>query len=512
MPILVKEVVTTAARRAATSTQGRSKGPGVSLLRESIHVVHISAECLPFARTGGLGEVVSTLASHHSANGLSSAVVMPLYSQVAKRTDLEQVRTNVPVSIGGRVEHINVWSVKLPAETHQTFFIDHPRFSERSGMYGEGGEDYADNPERFAIFCMAALAILPELAPDASIVHAHDWHAALVPVYLRTAFSSSAFHKGLTSVLSVHNAAFQSHAAPELIAALGLPFALYDWRLLEWYGRINLLKGGLAFADAVVTVSPNHAKELITPVGGFGLHDAFAALGDRLVGIGNGIDQTVWNPTTDTALSANYTATSLRGKRRCKTALQRAFGLPERSKIPVIAMCARLTAQKGIDLVLESGLSRENVQVVILGEGDERFTYELRVRAAAAPHRIGIQTTFCERLEHVLMAGADIFLMPSRYEPCGLAQLRAQRYGAIPVANRVGGLADTIEDGTTGFLFDEYTPAALSNALERALTAHAQPSTWRRMMRAAMKRDFGWPRPADAYRALYRRASETRRP
>ena len=492
----------TLARRALVPANTPVRG-------ETIRVVHIAAECWPFARTGGLGEMVSTLVSHHSTDGLPSAVVMPLYTQMKERMPkLEQVCAAVPVSIGGRVQSVGIWQTKLGRHEHHAFFIDHPVFSERSGLYGERGEDYPDNVERFALFCMAALTALPRLTPGVRIVHAHDWHAALVPVYRQTAFASSEFHRGLTTVLSVHNAAFQGHAAAELMPALSLPPELYDWRALEWYGRVNLLKGGLAFADVVTTVSPTHAKELVTPIGGFGLHDAFATLGERLVGIVNGIDQNVWDPATDPELAANYAPSSLAGKRRCKAALQRAFGLPLRSDLPIVAMCARLTAQKGIDLLLESdALSRDDVQVVVLGEGEERFMHALRARAAEAPHRIAVATTFCERLEHALMGGADLFLMPSRYEPCGLAQLRAQRYGALPVAHRVGGLADTIDDGATGFLFDDYAPAGLSQAISRALAAHRDDSTRRRMMHAAMTRDFGWSRSADAYRDVYRRAA-----
>lgn len=480
---------------------------------EPLHAIHITAECWPFARTGGLGEVVSTLASHHAADGLASAVMMPLYRQVADRTrDLEVACADVAVTLGERTERVNVWRSSPGDRDHDTFFIEHPVFSERRGLYGEHGEDYPDNPQRFALFCMAALTVLPQLAPDAHIVHAHDWHAALVPVYLRTAFSASVFHQRLTGVLSVHNAAFHGHASPDLLASLDLPAQLYDWRMLEWYGRVNLLKGGLAFADAVTTVSATHASELVTPMGGFGLHEAFAALGERLVGIVNGLDQAVWNPATDRELAARYTPSTLVVRHRCRTALQRTFRLAEQDDRPILAMCARLTAQKGLDLLLDSDvLTREDVQVVVLGEGEARYAEALRARAASAPERIAIHTTFSDRLEHVLLGGADILLMPSRYEPCGLAQMRAQRYGVLPVAHRVGGLADTIEDGVTGFLFDDYTPAALSAAVARALAQRNNGDGWRKMMRAAMSRDFGWARSARTYREVYRRASVGRR-
>lgn len=499
-----------AARRAPLAA-----GPSlqsVPALQAPLGVVHIAAECWPFARTGGLGEVVSTLASHHSVDGLASAVVLPLYRQVVNSTsNRELVCVDVAVTMGHRTERVNVWRTAPGAQEHDTFFIEHPAFSERGGLYGEHGEDYADNPQRFALFCMAALTVLPRLAPDAHVVHAHDWHAALVPVYLRTAFAASAFHQRLTGVLSVHNAAFHGHASPHLLKSLNLPPELYDWRMLEWYGRINLLKGGLAFADVVTTVSETHATELVTPMGGFGLHEAFGALGERLIGIVNGLDQAVWNPATDSELAATYSPTALGGKRRCRTALQRTFGLAERSDVPIVAMCARLTAQKGLDLLLESDvLTRDDVQVIVLGEGEARYVDALRPRAAAAPHRMAVHTTFSDSIEHVLLGGADILLMPSRYEPCGLSQMRAQRYGVLPVAHRVGGLADTIEDGVTGFLFDDYASSALTAALERALALRSDIHGWTNMMRAAMVRDFGWARSARVYREVYRRAAAVR--
>ena len=483
----------------------------------SARIVHIAAECWPFARTGGLGEAVSTLASHHTAGGLSSTVVMPLYRQVKqRRPDLKLVHGEIVISLGDRQECVRVWHADASHGRHDTFFIDHPLFGERDGVYGRDATDYPDNAQRFATFCVAALAALPEIAPRASVVHAHDWHAALVPVYLRTAFAASEFHQRLGAVLSVHNAAFQGTVVPQIMPMLGLSPSLYDWRLLEWYGRVNLLKGGLAFADAVTTVSPTHAWELTTPEGGFGLHDAFAALGERLVGILNGLDDEIWNPSTDIELAARYSASSLSGKHDCKAELQRAFGLPHRAEAPVIAMCARLAAQKGIDVVLESeALSRDGVQLIVLGEGEPGLADALSARAAAASHRIAVRTSFSERLEHVLLGGADLFLMPSRYEPCGLAQMRAQRYGALPVAHRVGGLADTIEDGVTGFLFDGCTPAALDGAIARALVKYADRATWRRMMRGAMSRDFGWSNSAAAYRGVYQQAvdeSRRRRP
>jgi starch synthase len=288
---------------------------------------------------------------------------------------------------------------------------------------------------------------------------------------------------------------------------IGLPWSLFNWQQLEWYGKVNFLKGGMAFADMVTTVSPNQAKELRTPGGGFGLHDLFVALGERLVGVLNGIDQRVWNPATDAQITAQYSAEKLEGKRRCKAALQRSFGLPQRRRVPLFGLTGRLVTQKGLDLILGAGeLLHEDAQFVFLGSGDPQYERALVDLASSAPNRVGVQLDFTDRLEHRLMAGADIFLMPSLYEPCGLTQMRAQRYGAPPVVRRVGGLADTVEDGVTGFAFDGYSPDAFQEAGFRALRCYGETAKWQAMVRRAMGRDFGWERSVDQYLEVYRRA------
>lgn len=475
-------------------------------------VVHLTAECWPFARTGGLGEAVSTLARFQAASGYAVAVVMPLYRVVREMCPVvTPVGPAFAVELDGRSHRGQVFQPGISADdgarAAQIFFVDLPEAFDRAGLYGEGGVDYPDNGWRFALLCRAALAALPWLVPEAHVLHVHDWHAALGPVYLRTDWASSPFHRRLATVLSVHNAGYHGCVGPEMLARLGLPARLYDWRLLEWYGQVNLLKGGLAFADAVTTVSPTHARELCTPAGGFGLHGAFSALGDRLVGITNGIDQEVWDPARDPHIAGRYDAADPSGKRRCKTALQRAFGLPIAPAAPVIAVCARLVEQKGLDLLLEADIPGGTAaQLVILGEGEPRYAHALASLAAAVPDRVAVQLSFRDHLEHVLLAGADLVLLPSRYEPCGLTQMRAQRYGTIPVARRVGGLADTIEDGVTGIFFDEPTPGALLAAVRRALALHADPVGWARTVRAAMGRDFGWHQSVTAYGATYERA------
>jgi len=496
-------VKATAGRRAAAAAAGAL---------ERIPVVHLTAEYWPFARTGGLGEAVNGLAAAQHAAGSPATVVMPLYRTVRESGPaLERVGHQFSVTIGPRTERVYVYRLADQALGPRVFFIEHPDFFDRSGIYGDSGGDYPDNALRFAFFCKAAVSALPAIAPGAQVLHAHDWHAALAPVYLRTVFSGLPFHDGLATVLSVHNAGFQGHYPRETMSDLGLAEDLYNGQAFEWYDRLNILKGGIAFSDIVVTVSPTHARELCTPTGGFGLQDTFTALGDRLQGILNGIDLQTWNPETDPHIAANYTADDLAGKRRCKAALQHAYDLPAQAQVPIFGMSARLVGQKGLDLVLGGTLLQSgNAQFIFLGSGEHRYHEALANLAAAAPERVVAEFAFTDRQEHLLLAGADLLLMPSLYEPCGLTQMRAQRYGAIPIVRAVGGLRDSVQDGVTGFLFDEYTPAALESSVDRVVRQYEDRDQWRAMIRRAMGARFGWDQSTAQYSAVYRRAMTAR--
>jgi starch synthase len=491
-------------RRATAAVAAR---PQVSVA-ERIGVAHLTAEYWPFARTGGLGEAVTGLATTQAAAGHPTTVVMPLYQLVRETTpSLERTAHPLAITLGGHIEHAWLYRTPAVADGPQVFFIEHPDFFDRAGIYGDNGADYTDNARRFAFFCLAALTALPEIAPETRVLHAHDWHTALAPVYLRTTFRGQPFHDRLATVLSVHNAGFQGHFPSDTLAQLGLLPELYNDGVFQWYGRMNMLKGGLAFSDVAVTVSPTHARELRTPEGGFGLQETFTAMGDRLTGILNGINPVLWNPETDPEIPGNYSRGDLAGKRRCKAVLQQAYGLAPEAHTPLFGMSARMVSQKGLDLVLGADLlATTDAQFIFLGAGERRYHEALASLAATAPDRVAVEFMFTDHVEHRLLAGADALLMPSLYEPCGLTQLRAQHYGAIPVARRVGGLTDSIEDGVTGFLFDPYEPAALAQAIRRAVECYGDRTAWRKLVREAMSRQFGWDRSGEQYLALYRRA------
>lgn len=498
-----------AARTSTASAPRTTAVPLTTAAGEPVAVVHVTAEYYPFARTGGLGEAVAGLANFQHAAGLPVGILMPLYRTVRDEApDLEPVGQPFRVGLGPRTEEARLFRIAGRTRTQAplVYFIEHPEYFNRPGIYGEGGADYADNARRFAFFALASCLALPRVSPGPTVLHVHDWHAALAPVYLRSVLAQEPMAAHTRTVVSVHNPGYQGHFPPLTMPDIGLPWELFNYLQLEWYDKVNYLKGGLAFADVAITVSPTQAEELRTPGGGFGLHGMFTAMGDRLVGILNGIDQQAWDPAQDDQITARYSATELEGKAKCKRALQRSFGLPQRRKVPLIGMTGRLVTQKGLDLILASQrLLSQDAQFVFLGSGEPRYEQALTALAAAAPDRFGVQLDFTDRLEHRLMAGVDIFLMPSLYEPCGLTQMRAQRYGSLPIGRRVGGLADTIEDGVTGFLFDEYNSAALEAAAFRALRRFADTATWTGLMRTAMARDFSWQRSVQAYLDVYRR-------
>ncbi len=481
-------------------------GPGFSQA-----VIHLAAEYWPYARSGGLGEAVRGIARHQAESGVPTLVFLPLHRKIRRDFPWIEPVFEMDVQVGPRVERARFFSAPAAGGHPSVYFVANDHYFDRPDLYGENGGAYGDNHRRFAFFCRAALEALPRLLRRPPVIHAHDWHTALALIYLRTSLAGRPFFDRTASVMTVHNAGFQGYYPPEVLDELGIDRRHYHWRFLEWYGQANLLKGALVSADMVTTVSPTHARELRTEAGGFGLRGTFDDLLNRFVGILNGIELDLWDPADDPELACSFHSDGPCGKRRCKEALQRECGFPVAPRTPLVGMSARLVHQKGFDLILESHVVEEmDAQWVFLGQGDPYYHERLGALARAAPERVAVRFDFTEEFEHRLLGGADILLMPSLYEPCGITQMRAQRYGVLPVARRVGGLADTIEDRVTGFLFDEYAPAALFNALRAALALYADVRSWDEHVRQAMTRDFGWARSVSQYHDVYRRAVRRR--
>jgi starch synthase len=479
-------------------------------------IVHLAVELAPIARTGGLGEVVQSLAAYQAAAGMPVVILMPLYRQIRARfPELEAVGEPFVTHVAFRdygaqlyklpdADAADVIGLRGASRAPTVYFIDNRDLFDRDGLYGDSSGSYGDSARRYAFFCAAAMLVLPRIVPGPVMLHAHDWHTGLALAYLRTWYAGSAYHQDVATLLTVHNAGYQGHYGPETMADVGLAASLFTHERFEWYGRMNFLKGGLSFADAVTTVSPMHADELRTIDGGFGLHDTFRLKGDRFIGILNGVDQTRWDPTTDPYIATPFTSATLLDKATCRTALQKEYGLAERDDVPIFVMTARMVQQKGFDLIVNNPLIfNTDAQWIFLGHGERRYVEALAALALRFPERVGLQTEFTDEREHRLMAGGDVLLMPCQYEPCGLTQMRAQRYGTVPLVRRVGGLADTVHDGITGFVFDEYSPLAFAECVSRAVVAYRDRPHWERIMRDGMARDFGWERSEERYRDVY---------
>jgi starch synthase len=480
--------------------------------REELHVVTIASEVHPFAKTGGLADVTGALPPALARLGVRVSTVMPGYTQIRwaeiGATDTG-VRVRAPIS--DRTEEAAVWQV-APGNGQIVYFLRADRYFARGGLYGTPAGDYPDNAERFAFFSRAALALSATLVP-VHVVHCHDWQAALVPAFLRANPERADALAAARTVLTVHNLGYQG-----LFWSLDWHLLNLDWRLfnpaqLEFYGKINYLKGGLVFSDAITTVSRKYAEEIQTPEFGHGLDGVLRERSDRLTGILNGVDYGEWTPETDPHLRARYAAGALGGKAVCKGDLQDMFGLDPRPDVPVLGLVSRLVDQKGCDLLAAAldELFARDIQLVILGSGDQAYQDLFAALPARYPRRAGVHIGFDDTLAHKIEGGADLFLMPSRYEPCGLNQMYSLRYGTIPVVRATGGLDDTViefdpDTGTgTGFKFGPYTAAALLDAVDRALATYRAPGHWRRLLANAMAQDFSWERAARAYVDLYHR-------
>ncbi len=477
-------------------------------------ILFASSEVHPLIKTGGLADVSGSLPVALKNLRRDVRVIMPAYREALGRLrDAEPIAT---LNLDGE-QGVRLLEARLPGSSVRFWLVDSPRHFDRDGgPYGTPqGSDWPDNAERFALFARAVAAVALgdagiDWRPD--LVHGNDWQCGLVPALLSLAPARPA------TVFTIHNLSYQGLFPAETYARLGLPEALWSMHGLEYYGKLSFIKGGIAFADMLSTVSPRYASEIQTPAFGCGLDALLRHRADRLVGILNGVDYRQWNPARDPHLPRRYNAWTLSGKLANKTALQADFGLPQNRKIPLLGMIGRLVEQKGVDLMLDllPWLMEQQAQLVVLGSGDRALEERLLAAAERWPERIGVHIGYDEGLAHRIEAGADIFVMPSRFEPCGLNQIYSLRYGAVPVVSRTGGLADTVIDAddralesgiATGYVFNDPDPEHLRAALQRALACYRHPKAWKRLIFQGMQQDFGWRQSARRYLELYRTAA-----
>lgn len=461
----------------------------------------VSSEAAPLAKTGGLADVVGALPNALRSCGDEAAVVIPRYGTIDLK-GCRRVYDTPPVFLGPARFDTSIY--QAPAE-FPLYLVDCPKLYDRKGFYGEDGLDYPDNHIRFAVFARAALSVARFLFRT-EIFHCHDWQSGLVPAFLRTTLATDPTFFGVKTLFTIHNLGYQGLFPRIALAEAGLDTSVYRPDGMEFFGRVSYLKGGIAFADWLSTVSPTYAREIQTPEYGFGLDGALRARSGQLTGILNGVDYREWSPENDTFIPARYSAADLSGKQTCKEELLAEFGLPpEAIDRPLLGIVSRFTRQKGADLLVETAarIVAEDVYLVALGTGDPEYEDFFQAMATGFPGRIAVRIGFDNGLAHRIEAGADIFLMPSHYEPCGLNQIYSLHYGTVPVVRATGGLDDTIDD-STGFKFVDYSGEAFLSAVRQAIAAWSDREQWRAMMELGMARDFSWQQSAKAYSELFR--------
>ncbi|HEX3771671.1 MAG TPA: glycogen synthase GlgA [Polyangiaceae bacterium] len=480
-----------------------------------MEITFVTTELSPFVKVGGLADVSAALPKALRSLGHAVTIVVPRFPALeAQGLLLARRLTPLRFTLGDRTFESTVFDGRLASQV-DLVVVDVPGFFDRAGVYGEKGEDYPDNAVRFAAFSRAAAELVRQRAVagrPVDIVHCNDWPTALVPSYLQELRAEVPALAATHTVLTIHNVVHQGVFPKEQLPAVGLGWDSFVVDGIEFYGQINLLKQGIVTADCVASVSPTYAREIQSAELGAKLDGVLRARGASLVGILNGVDYAVWNPATDAAIAARYDAEDLTNKARCKGALQRELGLPLDAGAPIVASVGRMVEQKGTDLVaaaLPHILRGTDAQIVIAGDGEPSLVAAVEAAVGRSHGRAVFVRAASEAVVHRAFAGADVVLVPSRYEPCGLVQLYAQRYGALPVAHATGGLVDTIVDCDakletgTGFLFDDPTPEALLGAVERALAARTLPR-WPALVRRVMRLDRGWERPARRYEQIYR--------
>jgi len=475
-----------------------------------LRILFAASEGLPFSKTGGLADVIEALPKALVAQGHELAVVLPRYRGI--KTSMV-VMPSMTIPLGGRLRFPSIADGTM-LNGVRYFFVDDPGYFDRDGIYGNSTGDFPDNAERYSEFSRATIEIAKHVWP-ADVIHCHDWQTALVPTLMRSLYSSDPLVKDIPVIFTIHNLGYQGQFPAAVLGRAGIPPEVYNPAGVEYYGYVNLLKGGLVYSDYLTTVSKKYAEEIQTPEFGYGLDGVVRSRRDHVVGILNGVDYSVWNPEKDKLLAATYSAKDLTGKHACKKELLEIFGLsPEYESHPVLGIVSRFADQKGFDLIaaVAPELMQEDVILTVLGTGERRYEELFDTLANEFPGHVGVRIGYDNELAHKIEAGADMFLMPSRYEPCGLNQIYSLKYGTVPIVRATGGLDDTVESfdvqhGTgTGLKFEPYTGAALLDAIRLALHHFADERIWRRIQLNGMSKDFSWKRPASEYAKLYKTA------
>ncbi len=459
-----------------------------------MRIAMCASEVVPFAKTGGLADVVGALPLALEKERQEVIIIMPRYKMIQdSKFKILKLKNDISYSFVGK-------NIKV-------YFIEDEEFFNRDGLYGDKAGDYKDNLDRFSFYSRRALDLLKEINFKADIIHVHDWQASLIPVYLKELYNDDPFYKKMRTVLTIHNIGYQGLFPKEEFSRLGLDWALFDMEHLEFYDKINILKGGMVFADVVNTVSHTYSQEIQTKEFGFGLEGVLNKRRFSVFGILNGLDYDIWDPEKDKFIAKNFSAKSLEGKGADKEDLQKLCNLPLKKDVPLCGIVSRLAEQKGFDILAEGieNICKMNLQLVILGTGDQKYHLLLEGMVKKYPNVVSLNLKFDDALAHKIYAGSDIFLMPSRYEPCGLGQLISFRYGAIPLVYKTGGLADTVNE-ENGFIFDDYSSKELVATIKKAVKAFQAKKKWKELVVRAMQENFSWEESAKKYIQLYAKA------
>lgn len=483
-------------------------------------ILFVSSEVVPFSKTGGLADVAGALPIALKNLGHDVRIATPQYRTTNdEKFGLQKNINEIHVHFQHDTYTATIKSANLPGTSMPVYFICNDYYFNRQELYTAGGKDYPDNAQRFAFFCMASLWMLPALEWKPDVIHCNDWQTALIPTYLKhhLYIRTNEFYNDIKVLYTIHNLAFQGSFDRNTLNSIGLGWEVYTIDGLEFFGDINLMKAGIVFSDEITTVSEMYAQEIQTPEYGCGLDGILRVRGDHLTGIMNGIDYAIWSPDGDKLIPSGYTLQNMRGKTTCKKHLQKKNHLPVNKDIPLIGMISRLAAQKGFDLIsqIADDLFAMDIQFVLLGTGEPHYERIVKDIGGKYPEKAGINVMFNNQIAHEIEAGADMFLMPSLYEPCGLNQLYSMKYGTVPIVRKTGGLADSVLDATpdaiaqgtgTGFVFEKYDAATLLLTIKRAVEIYTKhKKTWKKLQENGMVQDYSWTASAKRYEGLYKR-------